>query len=75
LAVYAWALLPNHAHLLLRTGSRPLPRIMGDVVAFVNLHRARPDVGKPRAPASGEEPGLVRTRGRRAGPTRDRTYQ
>jgi len=28
LAVYAWALLPNHAHLLLRTGRRPLPRVM-----------------------------------------------
>jgi REP element-mobilizing transposase RayT len=26
--VYAWALLPNHAHLLLRTGARPLPRGM-----------------------------------------------
>ena len=26
--VLAWALLPNHAHLLLRTGSRPLPRNM-----------------------------------------------
>jgi REP element-mobilizing transposase RayT len=26
--VYAWALLPNHAHLLLRTGQRPLARVM-----------------------------------------------
>ena len=26
--IYAWALLPNHAHLLVRTGSRPLPRCM-----------------------------------------------
>ncbi len=26
LAVYAWALLPNHAHLLVRTGNLPLPR-------------------------------------------------
>jgi REP element-mobilizing transposase RayT len=24
LIVYAWALLPNHAHLLVRTGTRPL---------------------------------------------------
>ena len=24
--VYAWALLPNHAHLLVRTGQRPLGR-------------------------------------------------
>src|SRR5512137_2271763 len=28
LTVYAWALLPNHAHCLVRTGSRPLPRVM-----------------------------------------------
>src|SRR5512139_2522316 len=26
--VYAWALLPNHAHLLVRTGGRSLPRTM-----------------------------------------------
>jgi REP element-mobilizing transposase RayT len=26
LTVYAWALLPNHAHLLVRTGRRPLAR-------------------------------------------------
>jgi REP element-mobilizing transposase RayT len=26
--VHAWALLPNHAHLLVRTGTRPLPRSM-----------------------------------------------
>jgi len=26
--VYAWALLPNHAHLLVRTGQRPLSRSM-----------------------------------------------
>ncbi len=28
LMIYAWALLPNHAHLLLRTGARPLARSM-----------------------------------------------
>ena len=28
LTVYAWALVPNHAHLLVRTGSRPLSRSM-----------------------------------------------
>jgi REP element-mobilizing transposase RayT len=28
LTVYAWALLPNHAHFLVRTGTRPLPRGM-----------------------------------------------
>ncbi len=27
--VYAWARLPNHAHLLVRTGTRPLARSMG----------------------------------------------
>ena len=26
--VYAWALLPTHAHLLVRTGTRPLARAM-----------------------------------------------
>ena len=26
LTVYAWALLPNHAHLFVRTGTRPLHR-------------------------------------------------
>lgn len=28
LTIYAWAFLPNHAHLMLRTGGRPLPRSM-----------------------------------------------
>ncbi len=28
LTIYAWALLPNHVHLLLRTGARPLARSM-----------------------------------------------
>ena len=28
LAIYAWALLPNHFHLLVRTGNRSLPRSM-----------------------------------------------
>ena len=27
-ACYAWMLLPNHAHLLLRTGLTPLPTLM-----------------------------------------------
>ena len=26
--LYAWALMPNHAHLLLRTGQLPLSRLM-----------------------------------------------
>ena len=44
LTVYAWALLPNHAHLLVRTGSRPLPRsirslLTGYAGAFNRRHR------------------------------------
>lgn len=44
--VYAWALLPNHAHLLVRTGSRPLPWSMrrlltGYAGAFNRRHRRR----------------------------------
>jgi REP element-mobilizing transposase RayT len=44
LTVYAWALLPNHAHLLLRTGSRPLPRSMRSLLtgyagAFNRRHK------------------------------------
>jgi len=44
LTVYAWALLPNHAHLLVRTGTRPLPRSMralltGYAGAFNRRHR------------------------------------
>ena len=45
--VYAWALLPNHFHLLLRTGNRPLARKKetkkekGDVVHFLHLFLIR----------------------------------
>jgi len=44
LTVYAWALLPNHAHLLLRTGERPLPRVMRSLLtgyagAFNRRHK------------------------------------
>lgn len=43
-ACYAWALLPDHAHLLLRTGSVPLATVMrrlltGYVVSFNHRHR------------------------------------
>jgi REP element-mobilizing transposase RayT len=43
-SVYAWALLPNHAHLLVRTGNRPLPRSMrrlltGYAGAFNRRHK------------------------------------
>jgi REP element-mobilizing transposase RayT len=44
LTIYAWALLPNHAHLLLRTGVRPLPRSMRSLLtgyagAFNRRHK------------------------------------
>ncbi len=44
LTVYAWALLPNHAHLLVRTGARPLHRsfrslLTGHAGAFNRRHR------------------------------------
>jgi REP element-mobilizing transposase RayT len=44
LAVYAWALLPNHAHLLIRTGGRPLARSMRSLLtgyagAFNRRHK------------------------------------
>ncbi len=43
-AVYAWALLPNHFHLLVRTGERPLAQSMrklltGYVVNFNRRHK------------------------------------
>ena len=31
--VYAWALLPNHVHLLVRTGTHPLPTAMRALLA------------------------------------------
>jgi len=42
--VYAWALLPNHLHLLVRTGTRPLARSMRSLLtgyagAFNRRHR------------------------------------
>ncbi len=44
LTVYAWALLPNHAHLLLRSGQAGLPRFMrrlltGYAVTFNRRHK------------------------------------
>ncbi len=43
-ACYAWGLIPNHAHLLLRSGSAPLPHVMrrlltGYAVRFNHRHR------------------------------------
>ncbi len=44
LTIYAWALLPNHAHLLVRTGTRPLARSMRSLLtgyagAFNRRHK------------------------------------
>jgi REP element-mobilizing transposase RayT len=46
LSVYAWALLPNHCHLLVRTGATPLARAMRSLLtgyagAFNRRHRRR----------------------------------
>jgi len=46
LTVYAWALLPNHRHLLVRTGATPLARAMRSLLtgyagAFNRRHRRR----------------------------------
>lgn len=46
LTVYAWALLPNHVHLLVRTGAIPLARSMRSLLtgyagAFNRRHRRR----------------------------------
>ena len=46
LFVYAWTLLPNHFHLLVRTGSRPLARSMRSLLtgyagAFNRRHHRR----------------------------------
>jgi REP element-mobilizing transposase RayT len=43
-ACYAWALLPNHFHLLLRTGNRPIAGVMRQLLSgyagrFNRLHR------------------------------------
>jgi REP element-mobilizing transposase RayT len=42
--LYAWALLPNHAHLLLRSGPTGLPRLMrrlltGYAITFNRRHK------------------------------------
>ena len=43
-ACYAWSLLPNHVHLLLRTGDHPIATVMrrlltGNAVTFNRRHR------------------------------------
>jgi len=49
LKIYAWALIPNHFHLLVRTGSRPLFASMrkiltGYVARFNRRHRRQGDL-------------------------------
>ena len=40
--LYAWALLPNHFHRLLRTGSRPLSRLMQQLLGdYADLFNSR----------------------------------
>jgi REP element-mobilizing transposase RayT len=41
LSVYAWALMPNHFHLLVRTGGQPLPQSMQKLLTgyVVNVNR------------------------------------
>ncbi len=42
LSVYAWALMPNHVHLLVRTGSRPLSSSMRSLLGgYATVHNRR----------------------------------
>jgi hypothetical protein len=52
LTVYAWALLPSHAHLLVRTGTRPLrphPALREALRSQPGKHDARREEGIPAA--------------------------
>ena len=80
LTVSAWALLPNHAHLLVRTGSRPLGRVMrslhlnplraGGVTKLAVLARSPVDrpqrAARARLPSLAGAPGAPLRRGREA---------
>jgi hypothetical protein len=55
LTLYAWALVPNHLHLLVRTGVTPLARVMralltGYAGAFNRRHRRRDPAGAAAGP-------------------------
>ncbi len=69
LTVYAWALLPNPAHLLVRTGRRPLARSMRSLLtgyagAFTRRHRrVGPARGPTLRPLACADPDLVPVRG------------
>ena len=67
LTVYAWARLPTHGHLLVRTGTRPLARAMrsrltGDA-ARADGHRCRAD---PSARGSSDNADRLRGRHRQS---------
>jgi REP element-mobilizing transposase RayT len=56
-ALYAWALMPNHAHALLRTGSLPLSRLVQSWLApyvgtFNRIHRRAGHLFKTASRAS-----------------------
>jgi len=38
ISCYAWALIPNHAHLLLRTGSQPLSNLMRSILTAYAIY-------------------------------------
>ncbi len=40
-ACYAWALMPNHFHLLIRTGKTPLPTVMRRILTGYAKIRGR----------------------------------
>jgi putative transposase len=69
LSVYAWALLPIHVHLLIRTGSRPLARTMQSLLTgyagdFNRRHRRAGHLFQNRYKSIGveEEPYLCWSR-------------
>jgi REP element-mobilizing transposase RayT len=45
LTIYAWALLPNHAHFLVRTGTRPLPCSMQSLLTGYGGRSTRATTG------------------------------
>jgi len=56
--LYAWALLPNHAHLLVRAGTRSLPRSMRSLLI---APCGRPSTGAITAWATSSRTGTSRS--------------
>jgi REP element-mobilizing transposase RayT len=51
--VYAWALLPNHFHLLVRTDQRPLARTMRSLLTgYAGAFKSPPSPQRPSFPES-----------------------